>query len=122
MTDSSPWHESPDAGFAVAPFRMHVQVAPDIRCIDQMRKAVFKGGLDFAAVLPQFRRDPREAERSVNAFLGASPHFFLAAKNSVFADFETPPLGQFPEPEVVLLGAGEILQGGSPIACGLCKT
>ena len=42
-----------------------VQVAAQVRELHQVGQQAVAGGLDLAAVLPQLRRDPREAEVGV---------------------------------------------------------
>ena len=59
---------------AVGDVGVAVQVAAKILARDEGGQRLLRGGFDLAAVLPQFRRDPRQAERGVDAFLGGAGH------------------------------------------------
>ena len=59
-----------EGGAAIGFGGVHVQVAADVAEFDQFGKPALFGGFDFAGVLAQFGRDPRQAERLVDALLG----------------------------------------------------
>src|SRR5260221_13043442 len=61
-----------DGAFAVGLHRVHVNVALKIGLGDQLRKFAFHGGLYFAAILAQFRRNEFEPQLFINLFLGLS--------------------------------------------------
>ena len=43
---------------------VHVEIAADIRELDQLRQAALRRGFDLAGVFAQLRRNPREAQLS----------------------------------------------------------
>ena len=59
---------------AVGGVGVAVQIAAKVLTCDQGGQGLLRCGFDLAAVLPQFRRDPRQAERAVDAFLGGAGH------------------------------------------------
>ena len=105
-----------DVVAAVGRRRMAVQVAPQIRELDQLRQRAALGGLDLAAVLAQFGRHVRESQRCVD------PRLVLAGDARVVVDLVQAVLVQL-EPaldravaqdDVVRLRAGEVPACAAP--------
>ena len=69
------------------------------------------GGFDLAAVLAQLGRNPRQAERLVDAGLGLAGDFdfVLDAEQAVFAELQPHADGARADGDVVVLAAGEVL-------------
>ena len=104
---------------AVGPFGVAVQVAPQVGQGDEVRQRAREGGLELARLLAQLRLDVRQADEGVGLGLGREgPQFGRVAgqRLAVLADPQEALLGQAPalvaghraEPDVVLLGAGEV--------------
>ena len=78
---------------------------------------MLQGPVKFAMVLPHFRRHPGHAHECVKLLLGfAADAAFLAPsrlEDAPFTDFQALFDGHFAELDVVLLAAGEILDGGA---------
>ncbi len=77
-------------GAAIGLGGVHVEVAADVGQLDQLGQAAFGGGFDFAAVLAQLGRNPRQAERLVDAGFGFAGHacIVLHAEQAVFAELQ----------------------------------
>ncbi len=99
-----------EAKAPVACVGVGVKVAADVVEGDELRHAPLAGGLYFAAVLPQLRRHPREAEGCVHfLFLGARD-LLVAAEDSILADLQSLLLRHAAYGDIVLFGPGEVLQ------------
>ena len=103
-----------------------MQVAAQVGQVDELRQPAGQRGLDLAAVLAQLRVDERQAEERVRLGLGgegAQLGGVAGQRLAVLADPQEALLGQAPaavarhrpEPDVVLLGAGEV----DPVGPGL---
>ena len=99
-------------GAAVGGRRVHVQVAAQVLERDQPRQRAGLGRLDLAAILAQFRRDERQAERLVDAFLGLAGHerTVVHPVEAVFVQLEAALDGAVAKRDVVALRAGEVLE------------
>ncbi len=64
----------PGVGAAVGRRRVHVHVAAQVLERDQAWERARLGGLDFAAILAQFRRNVRQSERLVDALFRLAGH------------------------------------------------
>src|SRR3990172_1272172 len=95
----------------VALLCMDMEVAPDIRSLERLRKSALLRGLYLAAHLAQLRRYPRKPYRGVDGLL-----FFTCyplpvfPEDAVFADFKPHPLCPVPNRHIVRLGAGKVLE------------
>ena len=69
-----------DVLLAVGLGRVHVQVAAQVRAVDQTWKLPGGGGVDLAPVFAKLRRNPRQAQRLVDAFLGLAGHRLVALR------------------------------------------
>ena len=76
------------------------------------------GGFEFAAVLAQFGWDVVEVECVVDGFfgVGGDDDVVFEAEQGVLGQGEAALDGALAEGDVVMLGAGEVLQGGA-VAC-----
>jgi hypothetical protein len=63
-----------DGGVAVAPVRVHVEVAPYFFEGHKLRESVLHGGLYLAGVLPELRRHPPHAQSLVDPGLVLGLH------------------------------------------------
>ena len=90
-----------------------MQIAFNIRIIDDTRQLAVKSMLDFSSVFPHFRGNKREIEGFVDFLLVIPSDFFLSFENSVFRYLQSFFSGHGPEFDVVRFGAGEILESGS---------
>ena len=97
---------------SVRPFRMDMEVAFDIVNRDELRQLPRKGRFDFSLVLAQFRRNKGEFERRVNVLLLFSSDLLFSGppEHAVFIDLEPGPHCHFPEPDVMLLASGKVLE------------
>ena len=99
---------------------MHLEVALQIREIDELREPARRGRLQLSAPLAQLGQDPRHLERREQFLLGgagdarALAATLSLAEDAVLADLEPAPLGELSDADVVLLGAGEVMDGGAP--------
>ena len=89
---------------------MGVKISLQIGALDQSRQRPMFGRLDFAAILAQFRRNPRKTERRVYFFLRGSRETLGAAEQSVLAELQAFLLRQTPDPDGVVATAGQIMQ------------
>ena len=99
---------------------VRVQIAAQIRPIDEMRQGVRLGRLDLAAKLAQLGSDPLEAERRVNVLLALAGNLRIVRdpEHSVFVEFEPEADRPIAKRDVVRLGPGEILQCGAATVGG----
>ena len=90
---------------ALAPPGMDVEVAPDRTVADEVGQGPGPGGLDLAAVLPEFRLDPGKAERPVDPGLVLPRDHAVARKihEPVLVEPPVPRNRESPESDVVLL-------------------
>src|ERR1039457_4233588 len=104
-------------GAAISLGGVHVQVAADVAQFHQLGKASLLRGFDFAGVLAQFGRDPRQAQRLVDAFLGLAGHAGIArhAEQAVLAQLQPHLHGARANGDVVVLAAREVLHGGAEV-------
>ena len=109
----------------VRPVGVAVQVAAEIAELEQAREGAGERRLDLAGVLAQLRLDEREAEEVVGlrlggegAQLGGVPGQRLAvlaeAQEALLGQAPALVAGHRPQPDVVLLGSGEV----DPIGAG----
>ena len=116
-----------DRKVAVGPVGVAVQVAAQVGQVDELRQAAGQGSLDLAAVLAQLRDDERQAEERVRLVLGgerAQLGGIAGQRLAVLADPQEALLRQAPaavaghraEPDVVLLGPGEVDPVGPRLA------
>ena len=97
---------------AVGPGRVRVQVAADVRELDELRQLPLARRLELAAVLAQLRRDPVVAEEAVDLVFGRE-RVHLAAldlRDPVLGDREPAADGGLTQRHVVVLRAGEVLE------------
>ena len=109
-----------ERGEAVRQVRMRVKVAPDLLQMEQVRKLAAKSGFDLSAILAKRWRNPRQAQPLVDLLLGFR-HDQLSAlrlEQAVLRELQALAHGDLPHPDVVGLGAGEVLKGGPPHARG----
>ena len=108
-------HERLDRVVAVGGVGVAVQVAAHVAELDEPRELAPRGGLDLARVLAQLGRDPRQADRGVDLLLGRPGHAPGArlAEHAVLVELEPAPDGHLADADVVLLGAGEVDEGGA---------
>ena len=101
---------------------VHVEIAADVVAGDEGGQAAFGfaseaggGGFELAAVLAEFGRDPGEIEGVVDVFFGFGSDDLVVfqAKQGVLGEGEATFDGALAEGDVVVLGAGEVLQGGA---------
>ena len=99
---------------------VHVDVAAHIAAHDEVRERVFRGGFELAAVLAEFRRDVVEVERVVDVGFGGGGDdgVVFEAEESVLAQREAALDGALAQRDVVVLGAGEVLQRGTVAGAG----
>ena len=108
-----------DRVMAVGPVGMAVEVAAQVGQVDEGRQPAGQRRLDLAGVLAQLGLDERQAEERVRLGLGGErPQLGGVAgqRLAVLADPQEALLGQAPalvaghrpQPDVVLLGAGEV--------------
>ena len=100
-------------GRAVGPRAVHVQVAADVAEFDQRGQLAGVGPLELPPGLAQLGRKAGQVQRRVDLFLRAAGDLFLAAEDAVLVDLQPSRLGPAAEHDVVLLRAGEVLQGGA---------
>src|SRR5690606_38712478 len=108
-----------DRGPAVAPAAVDMQLAPDVVRLDQGRQAPGAGGLELPGALPQFRRDPGQAQVRVDpGFVGRREPLPgsvpVHGEETVLVEFQPLVPGQAPQAHIVLLGAGKVLQRRAP--------
>jgi hypothetical protein len=89
---------------------VHVQVAAQVGALDQRRQSARGGGLDLAAVLAQFGRNPGQPERGVDLLLGRARATAPALEQTVLVELHALCDGQVAQPDVVRLRAGEVHQ------------
>ena len=101
----------------VAPGRMIVQRAAQIRPLDEPGQIIFFGGGKFAVVLAQFRRDEGQIQFRKNFRLVPARHeqfriarFLLGFEQAVFVQPQAARNRPLAHDDVVLLAAGEIRQ------------
>src|SRR4051794_39271676 len=108
-----------DRVVAVGPVGVAVQVPAQVRLGDERRQAAGEGSLDLPGVLAQLGLDERQAEECVRVGLGregAQLRVVTGERLAVLPDAQEALLGQAPaeiaghrpEPDVVLLGPGEV--------------
>ena len=100
-----------DRGRAVGPRAVHVQVAADVAQLDQLGQLAGVGPIELAPGLAQLGRETGQVQRAVDLLFRAAGDLLLAAEDAVFVDLQPPRLGPAAEHDVVLLRAGEVLQG-----------
>ena len=98
-------------GLAVGPGAVHVQVAADVGQFDQLGQRAGVGPLELAPGLAQLGRKAGQVQGRVDLFLRAAGDLPLAAEHAVLVDLQSAVLGQAAQHDVVLLRAGEVLQG-----------
>jgi len=105
-------------GAAVRFGGVHVKIAADVGKFDQLgqaasRRLIDDGGFHLAAIFAQFGRNPGQAERGVNLFLGfpADAALVLETKQPVFIERKAQLQRPAAHQNIVLLAAGEILHG-----------
>ena len=110
-----------ERGFAVAFGGVHVEIAAHVAEFDQFRKAIGaidqRSGIKFARVFAEFGRNPGVAKAFVD-FGFAGPGYTLIIfdrEEAVFVERETLANGGGAERDIVLLAAGEVLQGSSEV-------
>src|SRR5579875_255065 len=79
-------HHLLQGGPAIGGSGVHVQIAAQVVQLQQLGKPALRGQLEYAAGLTQLGRDPRQADRLVDLFLGAACDASLAAEDPVFVD------------------------------------
>ena len=106
-----------DGIFAVGGGGVHLQVAANVRELDEVGKLAFFGGFDFAASFAEFRLDIGELELGVNFFFGFAGDHFAAFQRGEGVLVERPAhiVGAAAQRDVVRLGAGEIHECGAEI-------
>jgi hypothetical protein len=115
----------PDRDLAVGPRGVDVEVAADRARLEQVREVVLEGGLDLAAVRAEFGRNPGHADGRVHALLGlagdalADPLARVGVvdvtdvEDAVLVHLQVALDGDVPDGDVVLLAAGEVLEGAA---------
>ena len=103
-------------GHSVGQRRVGVQVAADVLDGHQVGQGAGQRGVDLAPVLAQRRRDPGQAEPRVDLLLGLrhDQRAVVDPEQPVLGELESLADGDLPDPYVVLLGAGEVLQRRAP--------
>ena len=103
---------------------VHVEVAADVGHLHERGQLPPFRQRDLAAPLAEFRGNPGQADRLVDLVLGPAGHAgtlrwarrVVASRHdpvdAVLVDCQPPVAGAGPQPHVVLLRSGEILQGG----------
>ena len=91
---------------------MRVQVAAQIGLLDETRQRSSLRSLDFATPLPQFGRDIRQAQRSIDFVLVRASQLavIVQTKQSVFVELQATREGAVPQRDVVGLRSREVLQ------------
>ncbi len=101
-----------DGGVAVAPVGVQVQVAFEVAVFDEPGQPARSGRCDLAVVLAELRRDEVQPQELIN--IGFRVTLVHPAGGGlldpVLADLHTLGNGQFPQGDIVFLGAGEVLQ------------
>ena len=94
---------------------MHVKVPSDIRRLDQLRQFACSRCRDLPRVLPQFRRDEGQPQRLIDLLLGLPGHTVISGplEHAVLVHLVAHLDGDLAHLDVVLLGPGEVLQGGA---------
>ena len=97
---------------AVAPVAVHMQVAAQVGFRYQVGQAAAAGGLQLVGAPPEFGGDPGQAEAGVEGFLVGEMlgHAGFNYGNAVLVERQALPVGVVPQPDVVLLAAGEVLE------------
>jgi hypothetical protein len=75
-----------DAVVAVGCRGVHVQVAAQVVAGNQLRQTASPGRLDLAAILPQLRRNPGQADGGEYRFFRLAGDPLLVVKDSVLVD------------------------------------
>ncbi len=105
-----------DGCFAIAPGRVHLQIAENVIGCDQWRNLAVK----LAAILAQLRRNVGHAQRAIDlGFLRAQDFAMqwraaLFARDSILVQAQPLFLRDFAQVDIVRLRAGKILQPGAP--------
>ena len=104
-----------DRMVAVRPVGVRVQVAADPVGGHQPRQGARERGLDLSAIFAELGWDPREPHRRVHVGLGraSDPGAGRLVEDAVLADLELAARGHLAEADVVVLGTGEVLEGGA---------
>ena len=107
-----------DGVAAVGGVGVHVEVAADVGERDEVREGVGGGGFDLAGVFAELGRDVVEVEGVVDFCLGGcgDDGVVFDAEEGVLVEGEAALDGSLAEGDVVHLGAGEVLEGGSVAA------
>src|SRR6185437_15405379 len=97
---------------AVGLSRVHVQIAPNIGLLDQLRQPSFERGFDLARIFPKLRRNPGEAELLVNRLFTLRRHSLVIVKpeQPVLIQRQAELLRACTQRDVVFLAPSEILQ------------
>ena len=92
--------------------RMHMQIAAQIAAHNQLWQSVFRSCIQFAAVLPQLRRNVIEIERVINILLcrRSNDDIIFKPQQRVFAQRQAAFNCALPQRNVMHLRPGKILQ------------
>ncbi len=97
---------------------MHVHDAAHVLLRYESRQTMLERGLDLAGVLAQLRLDPVHPEVRVEVGLLTGGLYRVAVEEPVFAQFPAAVLRHLPHADVVVLGAGEIVERWGELALG----
>ena len=101
---------------AVGEVRVRVEVAAEVGELDHAWQRALERRLDLAAVLPQRRRDPRQAQAFVDLLLGLGDDQVagLRLEQAVLVQLQPLAHRHLADPDVVRLRAGEVDHRGAP--------
>ena len=109
-----------DGVAAVGGVGVHVEVAADVGEGDEVGEGVGGGGFELAGVFAELGGDVVEVEGFVDLFFvgGGDDGVVFDAEEGVLVEGEAALDGALAEGDVVHLGAGEVLEGGSVAGAG----
>jgi hypothetical protein len=100
-----------DGVATIAPVRVHMQIAADIRAGDQRRQPAHERGFYRFAVVAKLGWDKRETERRVDIFLARRQHSRAVGRPEPLVVKHEPLIERHPaKPIQVTLAAGELQQ------------
>src|SRR3990167_5383427 len=102
-----------NGGDAVAPRRVHVKRALEVSPLEQARQGALVGALDLTQPLAQLGRNEGQIQLGVEILLARDRQALLAAKEAVLVDRDPARSSSAANLDVVGLGAGKVMKGGS---------
>src|SRR5215469_12938452 len=101
-----------DGVVAVAGGGVHVEIALDVRRLDETGQVTFCRGLDFAEVLAHLRRNPVHLESGIDLFFGSTCNYGLViqTRQRPFAEGVAHLERALAKGDIVGFGAGKVLK------------